>query len=341
MWGWSRYVPVAEKRANAKKQMEKLKKQGKKIQPIEIEGRLIAKKFWGKRWCDHLESFADYDNRLPRGRTYVRNGSVCHLEIAEGRVEAMVSGSSVYQVVVKVKRLPKEKWEEIKKRSGQHVGSLIDLLQGRVSEHVMEVVSDEKEGLFPNLKEIDCTCSCPDWADMCKHVAAVLYGVGSRLDFNPELLFQLRGVDPSELVCAKLNLNAETSEGQLDEKDLSDIFGLDFEEESIPVATPVKKPKIKNEKKANDLKSGPISIAKTETVKVKRAKKRPPVFDVDRLTGSNISELRAWHGLSVVEFADKLAVTPATVARWETNPNPLRLNIYSKDAIRDFMNSLS
>ena len=165
-----------------------------------IEGRKIAATFWGEAWCDHLESFSDFANRLPRGRTYVRNGSVCHLAIAKGHVEAKVSGSELYNVTVKIKTLPQKKWNELKKRCTGQIGSLLELLSGQLSESIMQVVTDRKEGLFPLPGEISFDCDCPDWASMCKHVAAVLYGVGSRFDHRPELLFELRGVDVEELI---------------------------------------------------------------------------------------------------------------------------------------------
>ena len=166
----------------AMKKMDALRKKGVDIQPVEIDGRKIAKTFWGEAWCDHLESFSDFENRLPRGRTYVRNGSVCHLAIAKGQIEAKVSGSELYNVKVDIKTLPGKKWTAIKGRCSGQIGSLLELLQGRLSDHVMEVVTDRKEGLFPLPGEMSFKCSCPDWAVMCKHVAAVLYGVGARLD---------------------------------------------------------------------------------------------------------------------------------------------------------------
>src|SRR5689334_8221238 len=197
MWDWKPYVSIAERKSQAAKQIEKMRKKGRVIEPVEIKGKAIAQKFWGKRWCDHLESFADYENRLSRGRTYVRNGSVCHLRLQEGSAEALVSGSSLYTVEIKIKTLLLNKWKSIKEKCIGHVGSLLDFLQGKISDHVMKIVSNEQEGLFPQSDEIDYSCSCPDFAGMCKHVAAVLYGIGSRLDTNPELLFHLRGVDPN------------------------------------------------------------------------------------------------------------------------------------------------
>lgn len=235
---WGEYVPVSTRRAQAKKKIEKLKKKGQKIEPVEIEGRLIAKKFWGRKWCDHLESFADYENRLPRGRTYARNGSISHLNIQEGYIEAIVSGSSLYKISVKIKTLCSDKWETIKKRCSDQIGSILEILQGKLSDYVMQVVADHKEGLFPNTEEMEFDCSCPDWAGMCKHIAAVLYGVGNRLDSKPEFLFILRGVDPSELVRTQLKVDAMTSTDQLENAELADIFGIDLEDASGKTVSP-------------------------------------------------------------------------------------------------------
>lgn len=228
---WGRYVPVAERREEAKKKMEQLRKKGLKVYPIEIEGRTIAKKFWGKTWCEHLEKFSDYSNRLPRGRTYVRNGSVCHLEIKEGKVEARVIGSSLYTVEVDISPLKKSKWEKIKETCQGKIGSLLELLKGKLSDNVMEVVTDKEKGLLPETEEIEFTCTCPDWAGMCKHVAAVLYGIGSRLDEKPDLLFLLRKVDASELITTKLDTTTEETDDLLAGDGLSDLFGIDIDDE--------------------------------------------------------------------------------------------------------------
>jgi len=234
-WGYGRYpqyVPVAERRQQAKKQLAALSKKGRTIEPVSIEGRTIAHTFWGKGWCDHLESFSDYDNRLPRGRTYVRNGSVCHLSIAPGRIEAMVMGSRMYTVKIGISQLPRSRWSAIRKRCAGQVGSMLELLQGKLSDKVMNVVTDRDAGLFPKPGQIMLDCTCPDWATMCKHVAAALYGVGSRLDERPDLLFTLRGVDPQELITADLVLpDAPRGDaGALENDQLSAIFGIDLEE---------------------------------------------------------------------------------------------------------------
>jgi len=236
-YGWRPYVPVAVRQARAWSKMEKLRKKGFCIQPVEIEGRKIARSFWGQSWCDHLEKYSDFENRLPRGRAYVRNGSVCHLEIAEGAVKAMVSGSELYNVTIEIKKLPDKKWASVKKRCAGQIGSLLELLQGKLSKSVMAVVTDRDQGLFPNPGEISRHCSCPDWAVMCKHVAAVLYGVGARLDEKPELLFLLRGVDHEELITAEAGIAAVSGASQPDgamriaESELSHLFGIEMTEE--------------------------------------------------------------------------------------------------------------
>ena len=232
--GWRPYVSVAERRRCAAKKLASLRKKGMDVQPVEIDGRKIAKTFWGEAWCDHLESFSDYANRLPRGRTYVRNGSVCHLCVTKGNVEARVAGSELYTVVVQIKELPSAKWRIIKRRSAGKIGSLLELLQGRLSDEVMRIVTDQKEGLFPLPKEISFRCDCPDWAGMCKHIAAVMYGVGARLDVSPDLLFTLRGVDHQELIAVDTEaaVSVATSSGKskkLAASNLSDVFGIDLD----------------------------------------------------------------------------------------------------------------
>ncbi len=210
--------------------MNKLRKKGKDIQPIEIEGRAIARSFWGKRWCEHLESFSDYANRLPRGRTYVRNGSVCHLAIRTGRIDAIVSGSELYDVSIRIDKLKAAAWKSVKSRCSGQIGSMLELLQGKLSRQVMGVVTDRERGLFPKPGEIRFDCSCPDWASMCKHVASVLYGVGSRLDDRPESLFLLRGVDTEELIATEMALPGDAAtDDVLADDALAGIFGIDLD----------------------------------------------------------------------------------------------------------------
>jgi uncharacterized Zn finger protein len=232
-YGFKPYVPVGDRRAQAARELAKLQKKGRKISPVVIEGRRIAETFWGEAWCDNLERYSDFASRLPRGRTYVRNGSVVDLQVAPGSVAALVSGSSMYDVKVTVAPVPRAHWNAICKDCSGAIDSLVELLQGRFSTGVMTRLCEEKTGLFPSAKEIHFTCSCPDWASMCKHVAAVLYGIGARLDHQPELLFTLRKVDQQDLIAKAGSDLAKTrkvpaSAKVLASDDLSDMFGIEM-----------------------------------------------------------------------------------------------------------------
>ncbi len=237
-WGFKPYVPVAKRRANALKEAEKLKKKGRAVSPVVIEGRKIAESFWGKAWCDNLERYSDYENRLPRGRTYVRNGSVIDLQMERGKVEALVSGSEIYEVKIDIAVAAQARWKAICADCAGSVASIVELLQGKLSKHVMERVCREGDGLFPAPKEIKMSCSCPDGARMCKHVAATLYGVGARLDSDPDLMFTLRGVNRSELVSTGADVSiteaAAASERVLVDDDMAALFGLEIEAPAAP-----------------------------------------------------------------------------------------------------------
>jgi uncharacterized Zn finger protein len=231
--GFKPYVSVGARRARAARELAKHRKNGRTMSPVAIEGRKIARTFWGEAWCDNLERYSDYANRLPRGRTYVRNGSVVDLQIGPGRVTALVSGSAMYDVQVTVGPVPRARWNAICKDCSGAIDSLVELLQGRFSGGVMTRLCEEKTGLFPSPKDILFTCSCPDWASMCKHVAAVLYGVGARLDHQPELLFTLRNVDQHDLIAtAGSDLSTKgkrlTGTKVLASDDLSEMFGIEM-----------------------------------------------------------------------------------------------------------------
>ena len=351
---YPRSLTVAERRAKAEKQMKKLRDKGVDIHPVFIEGRTIARTFWGKEWCKHLEKFSDYANRLPRGRSYVRHGSVCHLEIKAGRVEAMVAGSELYRLEIKVPFLDKAVWEEVKGRCRGQIGSMLELLQGRLSDRVMKVVSDHERGLFPKPEDIEFSCSCPDWAQMCKHVAAALYGVGSRLDEQPELLFILRGVDASELIEAEMALptgDGDVADALADDA-LGDIFGVEIdtgdETDGFPVAevavskevaAPEARPSSRKGRKPSNAKNAKSGAKKAsgkkkslkrtgKKSKQKDSKKKTAksfALDPKAPTGTAIAQLRKDGGFSVRDFAYILGVSVATVKRWESCPGALRI----------------
>ncbi len=288
-FGWAPYVPVAERRLKALRKMEGLRKKGQVISPVTIDGRTIVKTFWGKAWCDNLEAYSDFANRLPRGRTYVRNGSVLDLQVAPGRIKALVSGSEIYTIEVKVNPVARQRWQSICAECAGSIDSLVELLQGRLSKGVMERLCQQHTGLFPSPKEIELSCSCPDWAEMCKHVAAVLYGIGVRLDKQPELLFRLREVDEKELIASagrslpRAGKNPSAAK-VLVEEDLSKLFGLDIAEPQPASQARVVRanrvtvtrskpadPKTKPTQKAANSKVRKKSAAQTKTT----AKKKP------------------------------------------------------------------
>lgn len=240
---WKPYVPVAERRRKAEREAAKMRKKGASLAPVVLTGHAIARTFWGKAWCDNLERYSDYANRLPRGRTYVRNGSVIDLKVAAGDITALVSGSSIYKVSAQISALDPPRWKAICGDCAGAIDSLVELLQAKFSKGVMERMCRRETGLFPSPKEIRFSCSCPDWADMCKHVAAVLYGVGARLDQQPDLLFQLRKVDHTALLAtasADLTLGGKgpTADRVLDDSGLSELFGIELANPAKEAAQP-------------------------------------------------------------------------------------------------------
>jgi uncharacterized Zn finger protein len=240
---WRPYVRVAERRRNAARDIARFKKRGESIAPVVIRGRTIARSFWGKAWCDNLEQYSDFANRLPRGRTYVRNGSVMDLQLGTGTVKALVSGSDLYRISVVIAPLPKPRWRAVVRECAGKIGSLVELLQGRFSRAVMEMLIRREAGLFPSAKEITFECSCPDWAAMCKHVAATLYGVGARLDAEPELFFRLRRVDQLDLLTAASSGAALAAQGggtrkRIANPALGEVFGIELDESAQASGAP-------------------------------------------------------------------------------------------------------
>jgi uncharacterized Zn finger protein len=242
-YGWRPYISAGERKHRAARELEKLRQKGRYASPVTVEGRTIAQTFWGKSWCENLERYSDFANRLPRGRSYLRNGLVIDLDIAAGRIKALVSGSRIYKVVVNVAPVTKARWRSICHDCAGSIDSLVELLQGRLSNAVMERICLQNTGLFPSPEEIEFSCSCPDWASMCKHVAAVFYGIGARLDKQPELLFKLHQVDQNELIAKAgkgfpLTRKRPNVERILGRDDLSELFGLDLVQDATPNPPP-------------------------------------------------------------------------------------------------------
>jgi uncharacterized Zn finger protein len=310
-WGsWKPYVSVAERRRKAEKAAAKARQGGASLTPIAPYRGAIAKTFWGKAWCDNLERYSDFANRLPRGRTYVRNGSVIDLKIAAGSVQATVVGSSLYQVVVTVASVPDKQWRAIRADCANSIDSLVELLQGRLSKAVMERICKPGGGLFPTPEAIKFSCSCPDWAAMCKHVAAVLYGVGARLDHQPELLFSLRQVDAQALVAlpAGAGLGANALAGPAAAKVLADaelaaVFGIEMAERAPATA--------RAKRKGRSLDETP-AVASRAKAKV-RAKRKPTTANVAKTARKTAKSLP--QPAATAKAAGKLAAKTPTGKR--------------------------
>lgn len=242
--GFPEYVPVAERRKKAEKAIEKLKKGNSDIAPIRIEGRSIAKTWWGKAWCSNLECYADYANRIDRGRSYVRHGAVLDLRLAGSKIFALVQGSTSkpYKVEVTIAPLTEDIWEEMVKACTGKIDSLQELAAGKLPKALAELFTLKGKGLFPSPKEIQFSCSCPDSAWMCKHVAAVLYGIGARLDEDATLFFTMRNVKMGDLITSSIaekskdimekagsSGSGRRSRRVMADADLSSKFGVDID----------------------------------------------------------------------------------------------------------------
>lgn len=265
--GYPPYVSVAEKKAKAEKKLKQLRKKNPDLRPVILQGRALARTWWGKAWNKNLESYADYSNRIGRGRSYVRHLAVVDLQIAPGRVTALVQGSrgKPYKVQISIAGMKEQNWQIIKGECQSRLSSLPDMMAGKLPKDLQEIFMTQGKGLFHTPAEISFDCSCPDWASMCKHVAATLYGVGARLDEEPALFFALRQADMADLISqavqektSRILTDDITNDSKIIADDqLSKLFGIEMDD--FAVAIPVKGKSKKN---------------KSETKKTKKSAKK-------------------------------------------------------------------
>lgn len=319
---WRPQASVSARRAKARRDAAKLRKQGIELHPVEIEGRKIARTFWGQAWCKHLEKFSDYSNRLPRGKSYLRNGLVLNMEISEGEIKAIVSGSDLYTVNVSIARLPARRWDAIKKRCMGQVGSVLELLQGKLSDNVMGVVTHREDGLFPRPGEIELECDCPDWSSLCKHLSAVLYGVGATLDRQPELLFRLRGVNHEDMVCADIPIPGSQGGRRRISDDVGDVFGIDIDSGEGEDAGGEMDRTVRPAR-------GKKSEEPTKPTRTRSAQAEQYVF-----RGEDVVKLRARLGLNTTQFARLTGVSASSIRLWESRGGRLDLRRKSIRALK-------
>jgi uncharacterized Zn finger protein len=284
-WGFPKYVSVAEKKAKAAKKLKELSKKKTNMKPVALKSSALAHTWWGKAWNRNLEQYADYSNRIGRGRSYVRHGAVLDLQIEPGEVIALVQGSrrNPYSVSVKIQTLKKETWQRMKTACEGTLESFQELLAGKFPRALGEIFVSRDSGMFPAPREIKFACSCPDWADMCKHVAAALYGVGARLDEDPKLFFKLRDAGIDELIKQAVAGKAEKllekagrkSSRIIEDKDIASVFGIDMEEQPAIVKNKTAKAGAGREKSNPAKTSAERKVsAKKELQESKRVKKR-------------------------------------------------------------------
>src|SRR5882724_2529305 len=227
---WAPRQTAAGRRADAARQLKDAARRGQPMSPVVLAGKKIAQTFWGKAWCDNLERYRDFAYRLERGRSYLRSGSVLDLKIEVGKIAGKVSGSSLYKIAIEIDAIKPDAWRVLRRECAGGIGSRLDLLAGKLSDPVMAKLCADRTGMFPTPSSIRFTCSCPDYATMCKHVAATMYGVGARLDHAPELLFTLRKASLDELVASAVTeLPATPSSGRvLAAEGLAQLFGIEL-----------------------------------------------------------------------------------------------------------------
>ncbi len=246
--GFREYVPVAARKAKARRKLEQLRKKYPNIRPVVVEGAALARTWWGKAWNANLTKYADYANRVGRGRSYVRHGAVLDLQIKRGQVNGLVQGSrsTPYDVSIQIDPIGRTAWTRITAACGGQLGSLEALLAGQFPKALADLFTAKGQGLFPTPKEIHLRCSCPDWASMCKHVAAVLYGIGTRLDQDPQLFFILRQVEIDDMIARSVRTESERLLKQARKKtsrvigdsDLAEVFGIDVDTAAGETAEP-------------------------------------------------------------------------------------------------------
>lgn len=323
---WPRFISASERRAMAEERLEALRSQGTVIQPVRIQGQNGFQSVWGRAWYRHISSLRDIGKRLPHGQIYARNGSIRHLEVLSGKVQALVMGTKIYDLVLRVLPVRGSVWQDIKNVSSGRVDSVEDILQGQLPAEVMDQMLDPDKGLFPVPKELSWSCTCQEKGPVCKHVAAVLYGVGARFDQNPDDLFRWRGVRPQDLILSRLNIQKAQSEYKehiLSQEQAGDIFGLEWDNAVVVPEPPVQSPE-----------TGEPKVGRSESKQEQKIPLNPP-------TGESVLSLRERAGLSVQEFAQRIGVSLASVYRWEKTSGELYLRSRPLKALRQLSREVS
>jgi uncharacterized Zn finger protein len=326
--GYPEYVPVAQRRAQAERKLAQLRKKNPKLKPIIIAGRALATTWWGKSWNSNLERYADYNYRLERGRSYARHRSILDLQLSPGKATALVLGSSSqpYKITIEIDTLSDRNWAAIRTACAGSFDSLHELLAGTFPNTLKNLFFEEGAGLFPTPREIHFTCSCPDAASMCKHVAASLYGIGARFDEDSSLFFTLRGINIDEIISetisettqALLRQSERQSANVLEDVNLGDVFGIELDD--LDVALPDLPPV---QAKASTTQKKTIKGPKTSATKLrKQAVTAAPTMQKGTMLDALVKAAgKARKGKSVDQLQDKLGWTKTQVRNTLTRAN--------------------
>lgn len=217
---------VADLARLAQQRRENLLQEGRQLHPVQGSSRNLASHFWGRAWMKHLALCEAGGLCLAPGRTLLRHGCVLDLQLAPGRVEALVSAQELVEVQIDIAPLEDERLEALKEACSGRIDSLVSLLEGCTDEAVLQRLCDPETGLLPEPHDWHMNCTCPDWAEPCPHAAAALYATGTLIDVEPTLLFQLRQVEASSLIEAP-KVEAEV----FDTSALGSMFGIDLDVE--------------------------------------------------------------------------------------------------------------
>lgn len=300
------YVPVAQRRAKAEKQLQQMQKKNPHLKPVVLAGNSLASTWWGKSWNSNLERYADYSNRIGRGRSYVRNRAVLDLQITSGKATALVQGSmsQPYKIAITIGTLSAGNWSSIRQTCEGRLDSLSELLAGKFPQALKDLFFEKGAGLFPAPHDIHFDCSCPDWASMCKHVAAALYGVGARLDEDAALFFTLRGINIDDLITQTLTDTAQTllgkaerqSQNILQDVDLGDVFGIQLDDiaVSLPDLPAVRRTTARKQTSSARQTAAvqPAPPAATKTVSKPRVMPPPPVAVTSKAVPASVATAR-------------------------------------------------
>ena len=216
-------LKAADLKKLAAMRLAELQAEGQELHPVVNSSRKLATHFWGSAWMKQLALCESGGMCLAPGRTLLRHGCVLDMRISRGCITALVSADELYEVELHLTPLEGEQLESLTLSCGNHINSLLSLLEGKVDTSVLEQLCHPENGILPTPQDWKMHCTCPDWAEPCPHAAAAIYAAGCLIDADPKLLFTLRSIEPDALL-------APTAQSiEIDTNKLASMFGIDID----------------------------------------------------------------------------------------------------------------